>query len=103
MCPNNEVYLTKSAFWGSPYMPYNCKLSNIPDVDSDVGQYFISICVSCVGKLQFACSRHSSYKQSIYRLKYIMLLKFPIILSGNSFLFDLLFPKLFLTKITLLA
>ena len=33
----------------------------------------------------------------IYRLKYIMLLKFPIILSGNSFNFYLLFPKLFLT------
>ena len=30
-----------------------------------------------------------------YRLKYIMLLKLPIILSRNSFNFYLLFPKLF--------
>ena len=29
------------------------------------------------------------------RLKYIMLLKLPIILSRNSFYFNLLFPKLF--------
>ena len=36
------------------------------------------------------------------RLEYIMLLKFPIILSGISFYFNLLFPKLFLTKTTLL-
>ena len=31
------------------------------------------------------------------RLKYIILLKLPIILSGNSFNFNLLFPKLFPT------
>ena len=32
---------------------------------------------------------------SASRLKYIMLLKLPIILSSNSFYFNLLFPKLF--------
>ena len=33
----------------------------------------------------------------VFRLKYIMLLKHPIILSENSFNFYLLFPKLFPT------
>ena len=36
------------------------------------------------------------------RLEYIMLLKFPIILSRNSFIFYPLILKLFLIKISLL-
>ena len=46
--------------------------------------------------------RWYSYSNLIPRLEYIMLLKFPIILSGISFYFNLLFPKLFLTKTILL-
>ncbi len=42
------------------------------------------------------------HQPDIIRLEYIMLLKFPIILSSNSFIFYPLFLKLFLIKISLL-